>query len=79
MTAVLYRIMRIIVAWKQPVSLPTGGVIADSGSGLSLDAHSAGAEVRVAPPKRPRDENREVASIHFAHLETDCLKRLEHT
>ena len=32
-------------------------LLADSGCGLPPDAHSACAEVRVAPSKRPRDEN----------------------
>ena len=45
------------VACKQPVSLPTGCVVADSGSRLPPDAHSVCAGVRVAPSKRPRDEN----------------------
>ena len=79
MTAVLYRIMHVQkgahyldnaqVACKQHVSLPTGRAVAGRGSGLPPDVHSACAEVRVAPSKRPRDENREVASLHFARPE----------
>ena len=53
--------------------------MADSGSGLPPDAHSACAEVRVAPSKRPRDENREVATLYFARLESDCLKVTDST
>ena len=64
---------------KQPVSLPTGRAVADSGCGLPPDAHSACAEVRVAPLKRPRDENREVASVHFARPESDGLKVTDST
>ena len=67
------------VACKQPVPLPTGGVVADSNSRLPPDAHSAYAEVRVAPSKRPRDESREVASAHFARLASDCLKVIDST
>ena len=62
------------VACEQLVSLTTGHVVADSCSGLSPDTHSACTEVRVAPLKRPRDENREVATVHVARLESDCLK-----
>ena len=62
------------VACKQPVSLPTGRLLADSGSGLPPDAHTVCAEVRVAPSKRPSDEHREVASVHFACLKSDYLK-----
>ena len=53
----------IQVACKQPVSLPTGRAVADSSSGVP---HSACSEVLVAPSKHPRDENREVTSVHFA-------------
>ena len=55
------------------------GALADSGCGLPPYTHSACAEVRVAPLKRPRDENREVASVHFAHPESDCLKVTDST
>ena len=41
--------------------------------------HTACAEVRVAPSKRPRDENRDVASLHFARPESDCLKVTDST
>ena len=54
-------------------------MVAVSSSGLPPDAHSACAEVRVALSKRPRDENREVASVHFARPESDCLKVTDST
>ena len=41
--------------------------------------HSACAEVRVTPSKRPGDENTEVASVHFACPESDCLKVTDST
>ena len=60
------------VACKQPVSLATGRAIS---SGFpprhALCVHWSQA---FAPPKNPRDENQEVASVHFARLKYDCLK-----
>ena len=64
---------------KQPVSLPTGCVVAVGGSGLPPDMQSVCAEVRVAPLKRAREENQEVASVHFARPESDCLKVMDST
>ena len=54
-------------------------MVADSGSELPPDAHSVCTEVTVAPSKRPRDENQEVASVQFARLESDCLKVTDST
>ena len=63
------RVDLLDLAYKQPVSLPKGRAVADSGCG-----HPPDAQVRVAPSKRPREENREVASVHFARHKSDCLK-----